>query len=138
MDSPTSSSSATMAAIRDDLKAVADELDRRWAGSPARAHFIARYYLVTQTAFVAALKPKRLLRRGDRDARGTCRHVALAGDKPGRWSAPTNSAESVRRRGWPLGVHGDPTHASAQLGQMGVDMIVAQTTAAIRAAVGRY
>jgi creatinine amidohydrolase/Fe(II)-dependent formamide hydrolase-like protein len=120
---------------QDDLKAVADDLNRRWAGSPARAHFIAQYYLATQTAYVAALK-----QRGFSDAEiGT--HAGLADTSLSLATNPSVvRADLLGKRPPPgpaLGVHGDPTHASAELGQPGVDAVVAQTTAAIRAAVRR-
>jgi creatinine amidohydrolase/Fe(II)-dependent formamide hydrolase-like protein len=35
-------------------------------------------------------------------------------------------------------VHGDPSKASAALGQLGVEAIVSETTAAIRAAVAHH
>jgi creatinine amidohydrolase/Fe(II)-dependent formamide hydrolase-like protein len=34
-------------------------------------------------------------------------------------------------------VHGDPRRASAELGQVGVDLIVTQTTEAIRIAIAK-
>ncbi len=120
---------------QDDLKTVADDLDRRWAGSPARAHFIAQYYRATQTAFVAALR-----QRGFSDAQiGT--HAGLADTSLSLATNPTMvRADQLRKRpppGVALGVHGDPSHASAALGQLGVEAIVSETTAAIRAAVAR-
>src|SRR5206468_11548294 len=42
------------------LKEVAAELSRDWAGTPARAHFIADYYRATQTAYAQALRAKGL------------------------------------------------------------------------------
>ncbi len=120
---------------QDDLKTVADDLDRRWAGSPTRAHFIAQYYRATQTTFVAALE-----QRGFSDAEiGT--HAGLADTSLSLATNPgTVRADQLGKRPAPgvaLGVHGDPSHASAALGQLGVDAIVSETTAAIRAAVAR-
>jgi len=120
---------------QDDLKTVADDLDRRWAGSPARAHFIAQYYRATQTTYVAALE-----QRGYSDAQiGT--HAGLADTSLALATTPAMVRADQLGKGAPpgssLGVHGDPSHASAQLGELGVDAIVAQTVAAIRAAVAR-
>ena len=39
-----------------DLKAVAEDLNRRWAGSATRAHFIAQYYEAAQSGFDAVLR----------------------------------------------------------------------------------
>jgi creatinine amidohydrolase/Fe(II)-dependent formamide hydrolase-like protein len=121
---------------QDDLKAVADDLNRRWAGSPARAHFIAQYYLATQTRYVAALK-----QRGHSDAEiGT--HAGLADTSLLLATAPAMVRADRLGQGAPpgpvQGVHGDPSHASAALGQLGVDAIVAETTAAIRAATRQH
>jgi len=119
-----------------DLKTVAGDLDRRWAGSPARAHFIGQYYQATQTTYVAALR-----KRGYSDAEiGT--HAGLADTSLAMAATPAmvraDQLGNGARPGLSLGVHGDPSHASAQLGELGVDAIVAETTAAIRAAVARH
>ncbi len=121
---------------QDDLKAVADELDQRWAASPARAHFIAQYYRATQTAYVAALR-----QRGYSDAAiGT--HAGLADTSLALATTPSMvRADDLGKGTVPgpaLGVHGDPSHASAALGQMGVDAIVSETVAAIRAETQRH
>ena len=39
---------------------MAAELNRDWAGTPVRAHFIEDYYRVTQTAYVQALRARGL------------------------------------------------------------------------------
>ena len=45
---------------QNDLRDVAATLNRAWAGTSARAHFIDAYYKVTQTAYVQALRAKGL------------------------------------------------------------------------------
>ena len=120
---------------QDDLKAAADDLNRRWAGSPARAHFIAQYYRATQTSYVAALK-----QRGYADAEiGT--HAGLADTSLALAATPAMVRADALGRGKPpglsLGVHGDPSRASAQLGELGVEAIVTETVAAIRAEIPR-
>ncbi len=120
---------------QDDLKTVADDLDRRWAGTPARAHFIAQYYQTTQTTYVAALK-----QRGFSEAQiGS--HAGLADTSLSLATNPSMVRADRLGQGAPpglaLGVHGDPSRASAALGQLGVDEVVTQTTAAIRAEVHR-
>ncbi|HTK35015.1 MAG TPA: creatininase family protein [Caulobacteraceae bacterium] len=118
-----------------DLKAVADDLNRRWAGSPARAHYVADYYRSTETAYVAALKA-----RGYSAAEiGT--HAGLADTALTLALAPGMVRPEALRPGAAVGVkdgvHGDPRRASAALGQLGVEAIVRQTVQAIRAAVRR-
>jgi creatinine amidohydrolase len=116
------------------LKEVAAGLNRQWAGTPARAHFIAEYYSATDTAYVQALKA-----RGLSDAQiGT--HAGVADTslllaiapgmvRPGKLAA----AAAAGRAG---GTYGDPRASSAELGQAGVDAIVSQASAAIRQATG--
>ncbi len=113
------------------LKDVASQLNRDWAGSPARAHFVEDYYRVTQTAYVQALRA-----RGLSDAQiGTHAGVAdtslLMAIDPGL--VRTDRLEGSKDSG-ATGVLGDPRASTAALGQAGVDLIVAQTVAAIRKA----
>ncbi|MEO8927533.1 MAG: creatininase family protein, partial [Caulobacteraceae bacterium] len=120
---------------QDDLKTVADSLNRRWTASPARAHYIAGYYGVTQTSYVAALR-----RRGYSLAEiGT--HAGLADTALTLAIAPAmvrREALMTGARHAPAdGVHGDPRRASAALGALGADAIVDETTTAIEAAVRR-
>ncbi len=113
------------------LRDVAAQLNREWAGTPIRAHFIEDYYRVTQTAYVQALRAK-----GLSDAEiGTHAGVAdtslsLAVD-PGL--VRTDRLDGARN-GATTGVLGDPRASTAALGQIGVELIVTQTVAAIRKA----
>lgn len=120
---------------QDDLKAVADDLNHRWAGSSSRAHFIAQYYRATQTSYVAALK-----QRGFTDAEiGT--HAGLADTSLLLATTPSmvraDQLGAGPAPGPALGVHGDPSRATKALGQLGVAAIVDQTVAAIRAELNR-
>jgi len=113
-----------------DDKIVADRLNREWAATPVRVHAVAEYYRVTQTDYVQALKG-----RGYRDDEiGT--HAALADTSLMLAVDPrlvrTDRLASGAKLGAEDGVYGDPRRSSAELGQLGVDMIVAQTVAAIR------
>ena len=114
-----------------DLKFVADDLNRSWSKTPARAHFIAAYYTATQAAYVAALKA-----RGYSMAEiGT--HAGLA-DTSLMLAVDPRLVRSAALRGAPepgstQGVYGDPRRATAALGQLGVREIVSQTIQAIRA-----
>jgi creatinine amidohydrolase/Fe(II)-dependent formamide hydrolase-like protein len=119
------------------IKAVATKLNREWvATSPAtaaRAHFIADYHRTGQTAYVQALRDK-----GLSDAQiGTHAGAAdtsllMAIDasllRPERMAPGSNAADAD-------GVAGDPRVASAALGQIGVDLIVARSVAAIQNAI---
>ena len=118
------------------LAAVAARLNRDWAGTPARAHFIAAYYLATQSAFIQALRAA-----GVGQAQiGT--HAATADTSLMLATDPSlvNTDELAdAAKGAPAnGVTGDPRAASAALGRLGTDAIVNATVAAIRAEVGSH
>jgi creatinine amidohydrolase/Fe(II)-dependent formamide hydrolase-like protein len=116
------------------LQAVATRLNRDWAGSPARALFIEDYYRAAQAPYVQALRAK-----GLSDAQiGTHAGVAdtslmLAVDPA---LVRPDQLAAAAREGQGGGVAGDPRASSAALGQLGVDLIVQQTVAAIRKAKG--
>ena len=113
-----------------NLQAVAGRLNQEWAATPVRVHAVAEYYRVTQTDYVQALKG-----RGYRDDEiGTHAGVAdtslmLAVD---HHLVRIDRLTSGAKLGPEDGVHGDPRRSSAELGQLGVEMIVTETVAAIR------
>ena len=118
-----------------DLTVVANQLNKEWASSPARAHALLDYYKVTETTYIQALKS-----RGYTDAEiGT--HAGLAdtsllmaiNPRMVRTDLLPDSAKYTRADG----VYGNPTRSSAELGQLGVDAIVSQSVTAIRKAVVR-
>ena len=114
------------------LKEVAANLNRQWAASPARAHFIAEYYSATQTTYLQTLKA-----RGLSDAQiGTHAGVAdtslLMAIEPGMVRPGKLAAAAAAGRAG--GAYGDPQASSAELGQAGVEAIVSQASAAIRRA----
>jgi len=116
-----------------DEVAVADRLNREWSKTPVRVHAMTGYYEVTQTDFVQALK-----QRGYRDEEiGT--HAGLADTSltlaldPGLVRG--NLLPSGATLGRADGVYGDPTRASAALGEIGVALIVERTVKAITKAV---
>jgi creatinine amidohydrolase/Fe(II)-dependent formamide hydrolase-like protein len=114
------------------LKAVADRLNRDWATTPARAHFVADYYRAAQGPYARALRAK-----GLSDAQiGT--HAGAADTSLSMAIDPAlvrldRVPRDVRDTA-PVGVAGDPRAATAELGQLGVDLIVTQSVAAIRTA----
>jgi creatinine amidohydrolase/Fe(II)-dependent formamide hydrolase-like protein len=114
------------------LQAVAAKLDREWAGGPSRVHFIAEYYRASDAAYAQALRQHGLSPAQIGSHAGAAdTSLMLAVDprlvRSDRLAAPVAGD----------GVSGDPRAASAALGQIGVDQIVARSVAAIRAAVGR-
>ena len=118
-----------------DFKVVADKLNREWAATPVRVHALEAYYLVTETSYVDALKS-----RGIRDDEiGT--HAGLADTSLMLAVDPRlvrqDRLRSAARLGPADGVHGDPRRSSAELGQLGVDLIVAESVDAIRKAASR-
>ena len=118
-----------------DNEIVARQLDREWASTPVRVYAIVEYYRAATEGFAKTLKA-----RGYSDAEIGLHAgladtaLALAVD-PGlvrpeqQHSPPGTSALS--------GVSGDPRRATAELGKPGIDAIVTQSVAAIRAAVAR-
>ena len=112
------------------LQAVAQRLNRTWAGTPVRAHAIVEYYRAAEADFGAALRA-----RGYGDAEiGTHAgladtSLALAVDaalvRPDKLAAPPRATD---------GTYGDPRRASAELGVLGVNAIVERTVEAIRQA----
>jgi creatinine amidohydrolase/Fe(II)-dependent formamide hydrolase-like protein len=114
-----------------DLRRVVDRLNKHWAGSPRRAFAPPDYYAASSTGYAALLR-----RRGYRDDEiGT--HAALADTSLQLAVAPSMvRADTLRHASAPGaadGVYGgDPRRATAALGQLGVDLIVAQTVEAIR------
>ncbi len=118
-----------------DETAVALRLNKEWAATPVRVHALLAYYQVTETAY-----PEALRRLGHGEAEigihaglaDTSLTLALAPDlvrSAAMAAAPAPTAKD--------GVSGDPRGASATLGQIGVDLILDRTVAAIRKAEAR-
>ncbi len=112
------------------LKEVAEQVNHRWAGGPARAHFIAAYYTATQSAYVQALRAKGL----SEAEIGTHAGVADTSLELATEPAMVRLDRLAVAEGAKTGVAGDPRRSSAELGQHGVDLIVNETVAAIRKA----
>jgi creatinine amidohydrolase len=116
--------------------AVAARLNREWRAQGTRVHAIEEYYRATQTAYVQMLK-----RRGYSDEEiGS--HAGLADTALTLALAPdlvrTDRLASAAKPSAAQGVYGDPRRATAELGQIGVDIIIAQTVEAIRKATRRH
>lgn len=114
---------------------AADRLNRRWAKSEVRAHAIHEYYRASYEGFNRILES-----RGFSKAEiGT--HAGLADTSLTLALAPSLVRQNLLKSGGKFGpkdgVHGDPTKASAGLGEPGVRQIVERAVAAIQKAVGR-
>jgi creatinine amidohydrolase len=115
------------------LKDVAQRLNREWAATPARAHYVAAYYHAASDEFAQALRS-----RGISDQQiGT--HAGLA-DTSLLLAIDASRVRGDQMRataaaGAESGVAGDPRQASAALGQLGVDLVIDRTVAAIRQAI---
>jgi creatinine amidohydrolase/Fe(II)-dependent formamide hydrolase-like protein len=115
-----------------DDEIVAQRLDREWAATPVRAYALTEYYRASETEFGQLLKSK-----GYSEAEiGS--HAGLLDTSLLMATNPTMVRPDLLGETKPGdGTHGDPRRASAALGQLGVDMIVTRTVAAIRTATAR-
>jgi creatinine amidohydrolase len=117
-----------------NFRVVAKKLNRQWASSGVRVLDVNQYYRAAQDSFAAAL-----MKHGfKKNEIGT--HAALADTSLMLAIDPS----MVRSDGLPSASHlgvtdgvygGDPTRSSAELGQLGVDLIVKETVNAIRLAI---
>ena len=116
-----------------DNEIVARQLDREWAGTQVRVVATVEYYKAATVGFAGALR-----QRGYSDAEIGIHagladtSLALAVDP--RLVRPVEQ-QSTQKAPAPPGVSGDPRRATAELGNAGIDIIVTQSVAAIRAAV---
>jgi creatinine amidohydrolase len=116
-----------------ELAAVAATLNREWAATPARAHFIAEYYRAGVEPYAQVLREHGL----------TDAQIGLhagAADTSLMLAVDPRLVRSDRLAAAPVagdGTAGDPRPSTAALGQLGVDLIVARSVNAIRHAVVR-
>jgi creatinine amidohydrolase/Fe(II)-dependent formamide hydrolase-like protein len=115
--------------------AVAARLNREWRGRPVRAHAIEEYYRAATIEFRDLLKERgyRPEELGEHAALPDT-SLTLALD-PGLVRASVSRETQVPGAG--TGVDGDPRRATAELGRLGVDLIVTRTVAAIKASINR-
>ena len=107
--------------------AIAQKLDREWAATPARAHAILDYYQESEHGFGKLLEEKGY------PASEVGTHAGLADTSLMMALDPSLVRADRLKPG--EGDSGDPSRASAALGALGVELIVAKTVEAIKTAV---
>jgi creatinine amidohydrolase len=115
-------------------RAVTARLNREWAAAPARAHAVEEYYRASQAEFASILRA-----RGYRqDEIGT--HAGLA-DTALMLAVDGRLVRADRLRAGSGetgdGVEGDPRRATAELGRVGADDVVARTVEAVKRSLAR-
>ncbi len=116
-----------------DEKNVANKLNREWASTNVRAHAIEQYYDAAQIDFakLRGVPPSEIgTHAGLNDT-----SLMLALDPS---FVRQDRLSGGSKFGSADGVYGDPSKASARLGMLGVEAIVARTIAAIRSAQSRH
>jgi creatinine amidohydrolase len=114
-----------------DVRQVVAQLNKSWSGSPARAMMPPEYYDASSDGYA-----KMLRQRGFRDDEiGT--HAGLADTSLQLAVAPQMVRQERLRNAPKLGLAdgvygGDPRRSTAELGQLGIDAIVARTVAALK------
>ncbi len=112
-----------------DDEAVAQRLDREWAATPVRAYALTEYYRASEDEFGQLLKSKGY------SAAEIGSHAGLLDTSLMMATDPSLVRPDLLGETKPGdGTHGDPRRSSAALGQLGVDLIVTRTVAAIRSA----
>lgn len=117
---------------QNDLKQVADRLNQAWVGTAVRAHALPEYYQITQTDYVQALKNK-----GYSDQE-IGKHAGLADTSLMMAIDPRlvriDQLQNSTKLNSVNGVYGDPRRSSAELGNLGVELIITKTVDAIKKA----
>jgi creatinine amidohydrolase/Fe(II)-dependent formamide hydrolase-like protein len=116
------------------LKHVADRLNREWAKDRVRVHALDEYYRASDAGFATALKA-----RGFKDEEiGT--HAGLADTSLALAIDPAlvrSEKLGSPSMGAADGVYGKPNRATAELGKIGVDLIVERSVKSIRESTAR-
>ena len=112
-------------------KTVAARLNREWAPGPVRVHAVDEYYRAATAGFGRLLEQRGFRR----DEIGT--HAGLADTSLTLALAPAlvRGAAPARAGEADDGVRGDPARASAELGELGVELIVRETVGAVRRSI---
>jgi len=115
------------------LKDIAARLNREWAGTGARAHYVAAYYDAATTDFAQALRARGITQRQIGTHAGIADTSLLMAIDESRVRADRLAAPGAADPS--SGVTGEPSQSTAALGRIGVDMIIDKTAAAIRLAI---
>lgn len=115
---------------RTSLLRVAQRLQRSGAGNAeCRGHAVEQYYSTAQEAYGRWLKAQGYSEREIGTHAGLADTALSMAVDPG--GVRLDQLESGGRLGAPSGVYGDPTRATAALGQPGVQMVVKATVQAV-------
>ena len=107
-----------------DEKAVAERLNKEWAAQPVRVHGIEEYYRASESEFGRLLTSKGF----SEEEVGT--HAGLADTSLTLAVDPRLVRTDRLQPG--EGANGDPRRSTAELGRLGIDLIVTRTVDAIR------
>jgi creatinine amidohydrolase len=118
---------------QEQLKNLAQRLNREWAPGPARAHYIAAYYEAATTDFTQALRSRGIEGQPGGTHAGVADTSLMMAIDASRVRADRLKAADAASPA--LGLGGDPGASSAALGQVGVQLVIDKTTAAIRQAI---
>jgi len=119
-----------------DNATVARDLNREWMAAPVRVHAIGDYYRVPTVWFARALKDRGFADTEIGPHAGLADTSLMLAIDP-RLVRTDRMQPAPGQAGLP-GVTGDPRRATPELGKVAVDAIVAQTVAAVRAAVASH
>ena len=118
------------------LALVTESLNKRWKGTPMRAHFIAEYYRTSVAPYTKILREKGLTDTQIGLHAGTADTSLMLAVDPGQVRINRiNDAAEAKHGGPANGVSGDPRVATAALGQLGIDAMVAASVSEIRKAL---
>ena len=115
------------------LAIVADGLNKRWKGTPTHAHFIADYYRTSVATYTKILRENGLTDTQIGLHAGTADTSLMLAVDPGQVRVNRISDAAEAKHGGPAnGVSGDPRAATAALGQLGVNAMLAASVSEIR------
>jgi len=120
-----------------DLLIVAEKLNKEWAGTPVRAHAVEEYYRSSLGDYAHALLSHGARQRDIGTHAGLADTSLMLAVDPALVRIPQLQAGNPP--GTADGVYGgDPSGATVEFGQLGVDLIVANTVQAVRKATMRH
>ena len=114
-------------------KTVAARLNRDWQAESVRAHAVPEYYRAATLGF-RDLAKTRGFRVEDLGNHGGLLDTSLTLALAPSLVRPQTPRQADQIPGVGSGVDGDPSRASAELGRLGADLVVARTVEAIKAA----